>query len=389
MPTTAASTPRPRSRRPYRPAVAGTPWARAAVVAAGLTLLLSSALAQSGPAPADPAPEGDPVLERRLLAETNEARRAHGLDPLVHDPGLARAARAHAAENAVRGVLDHGSPDPDRATVGMRVAEAGVALVEVGENLARMPGPEVAGPAVAGWLASPSHRRNLLNDAFSHVGFGTAVGADGTYVAQVFGARPLARAEAFADRTTEATVAWAIELDGPPGEETMTFLDERPAEAVVLGPDGRADLHLDVPAGTVPRLDLGVRVDDVTYRRSDRIVLDPDGWRRPGAIAPGSSRFAEARATPRTRTIVRFELRYLANGAALVLYADGTHRPDAEIEDGTARLSVPADQLPSELGVAILDGPSRARMVERFTVVPGDPPSLRPGRPSIVLEDAP
>ena len=59
----------------------------------------------------------------------------------------------------------------------------------IGENLAAgYPTPEAV---VAGWMASPGHRANILSPNFSEIGIGLADGLApyGTYWTQEFGAR--------------------------------------------------------------------------------------------------------------------------------------------------------------------------------------------------------
>ena len=62
-------------------------------------------------------------------------------------------------------------------------------MYRVAENLAKIPGRfDVAEETVQRWLASRSHRTNLLNGAYSLVGTGVAAGAGRTwYVVQVYG----------------------------------------------------------------------------------------------------------------------------------------------------------------------------------------------------------
>jgi uncharacterized protein YkwD len=60
----------------------------------------------------------------------------------------------------------------------------------LGENIAG--GYPTADAVVAGWMASPGHRANILSPRFTEMGVGrvTAAGTYGTYWAQEFGGRP-------------------------------------------------------------------------------------------------------------------------------------------------------------------------------------------------------
>jgi uncharacterized protein YkwD len=104
-----------------------------------------------------------------LLQAMNSARAAHGLRPLRFDGGLDRAAAAHTAEMLRGNTFSHG--DFARRMAAFHLAGS------LGENLAWGTGP--AGSArsiVRMWLASPSHRANLLRPGFRRIGLGLAHG---------------------------------------------------------------------------------------------------------------------------------------------------------------------------------------------------------------------
>lgn len=326
--------------------------------------------------------QADPALEVALLNETNRVRAAHGLAPLHADPGLARAARAHAAENAARGVLDHGSPDPDRDTPAERVARAGVALVEVGENLARIPGDAVAERAVEGWLASPPHRRNLLDPAFTHVGFGATAGPGGRYLVQLLGARPLVRTRAEARAATATESRWVVEVRGPAGVDVAAFLAGAPVAAATLGANG-ARFLLPVRGDGAPRLEIGTARPGAAHLRSDAGRLDPaSGWRRDAGMPDGDATVTSATLERRVVEGVDIVLAYADAGAALQLFVDGRHLPGVVPAGGALRARLPASDAPRRVAVGIASGDGHARVLERFTLLPGTPPRLVPGVPA-------
>ena len=112
-------------------------------------------------------------LRAALLAAVNAARHAAGRPPLAADPRLDAAAQAHADDMLARSYYAHRSPDG--STPRERVEAAGYAAGSVAENIAaRHLG---ADEAVAGWMASSDHRRNLLDPRFTDLGAGVAVGA--------------------------------------------------------------------------------------------------------------------------------------------------------------------------------------------------------------------
>jgi len=104
-----------------------------------------------------------------ILRLTNASRMAAGMEPLVHDSRLGRAAQLHAEYLAEGGFLSHGgfgdSSPGDRATA------AGYGWSRVGENvLARTRAEPEA--AYQQWWLSQGHRDNLLTAAFQHCGLG-------------------------------------------------------------------------------------------------------------------------------------------------------------------------------------------------------------------------
>jgi uncharacterized protein YkwD len=96
----------------------------------------------------------------------NQARAAHGLQPLRFDDSLQRAARAHSLDMIRRTYFAHGA-------VLERLRRFRVQAPILGENLAWGAGDQAAAMTiVARWLQSPRHRRILLRPGFLSVGIG-------------------------------------------------------------------------------------------------------------------------------------------------------------------------------------------------------------------------
>ena len=108
-----------------------------------------------------------------LLAAVNAARRAAGRAPLAADPRLDAAAQAHAEDMLARSYYAH--QGLDGSTPRSRVESAGFAAASVAENIAAR--HLSADAAMAGWMASSEHRRNILNPGLTNLGAGVAVGA--------------------------------------------------------------------------------------------------------------------------------------------------------------------------------------------------------------------
>lgn len=125
-------------------------------------------------------------LEAALHEGVNEVRRREGLIPLQRDAGVDRVARAHSRDMASRGYFAHQTPEgltpPDRLARG---GVAGISLA--GENVGLTSRPDPNQEIVAGWLASPVHRQNLLAPVFNRTGIGIARASDGTlYYTQLY-----------------------------------------------------------------------------------------------------------------------------------------------------------------------------------------------------------
>jgi len=124
--------------------------------------------------------------EATLLKLTNEAREKEKLEPLKANAILLKVARAHAANMARKGEMNHVL---DGMNPSQRVRAAGYAYAEVGENIAS--GEDWSLEVVfKSWMDSPEHRENILNDKFKEIGIGLAKTPRGEiYYAQVFGTR--------------------------------------------------------------------------------------------------------------------------------------------------------------------------------------------------------
>ena len=110
-----------------------------------------------------------------VYAGVNAERAAAGRAALAPEARLAVAAQAQACDMATTGLRDHRGSDG--SAVDERVRRAGFRTCLTAENIGW--GYADAGRMLAGWMASPGHRGNILNDRVSAMGVGLAQGADG------------------------------------------------------------------------------------------------------------------------------------------------------------------------------------------------------------------
>ena len=123
-------------------------------------------------------------LARAIFEAANAERVAHGVAALAWDERLAEAARIQGEDLLRRHYFGH--VHPDGPPFEERYWQAGVYALKVAENLYELDGPYVpadfARRAVAAWMQSPGHRKNLLDPGFTHMGVAVLV-ADGRYLA--------------------------------------------------------------------------------------------------------------------------------------------------------------------------------------------------------------
>ncbi len=120
-------------------------------------------------------PANAATLRAEVIALTNQNRKAKRLPPVALDAKLAKAAQAHACDNAEHLQMSHvGSDGSDLPT---RLRRAGYAYREAAENVAA--GFRDAPSVMSGWMGSTGHRRNILSRGATDIGIGVAKGKDG------------------------------------------------------------------------------------------------------------------------------------------------------------------------------------------------------------------
>lgn len=122
-----------------------------------------------------------------LLTETNEARQKSGLTSLKLSTKLDKAAAAKADDMMKNNYWAHVSPSGVQPWFWLD--QQGYSYQVAGENLAK--NYASSSSTVKAWLASPTHRANVLNSKYSEVGFavvdGKLQGQDTTLVVALYG----------------------------------------------------------------------------------------------------------------------------------------------------------------------------------------------------------
>jgi hypothetical protein len=124
-----------------------------------------------------------------VIRLTNEKRRENGLPALRKDDTLAVAAMEKGKYMLEKGFWAHVAPDGTEPWYFF--LKDGYKYRYAGENLAR----DFTNPtsAVEAWMASPSHRENMLSDRYRDIGIavveGDLAGVDSTIIVQFFGTK--------------------------------------------------------------------------------------------------------------------------------------------------------------------------------------------------------
>ncbi len=128
------------------------------------------------------------VVPGEVIAFTNTERTLYSLNNVQENILLSGAAQAKAEDMAKAGYFAHVGPDGKEPWAWIQ--ESGYAYSYAGENLAVrfLESKDV----VEAWMASPTHRANIVKQAYTEIGVGVAEGAyegrPATFVVQYFGA---------------------------------------------------------------------------------------------------------------------------------------------------------------------------------------------------------
>ena len=123
-----------------------------------------------------------------VIRLTNEKRATAGLVPLKLNSTLSQAAQAKGVDMLNKDYWAHAAPNG--AQPWKFFIDFGYQYRYAGENLAR--DFSNASSAVDAWMASPSHKENLLSPKYKEIGIGVVegdlAGVDTTIIVQFFGA---------------------------------------------------------------------------------------------------------------------------------------------------------------------------------------------------------
>ncbi|MGW4914472.1 CAP domain-containing protein [Streptomyces sp. NPDC004270] len=117
----------------------------------------------------------------RIVELVNAERSKVGCSALTLNKTLSKVAQAHSEDMALHQNMSHSGSDG--SSPGDRITSAGYTWSAYGENVAYgYASPE---QVMAGWMASPGHKANILNCTFKEIGVGLA--QPNSYWTQDFG----------------------------------------------------------------------------------------------------------------------------------------------------------------------------------------------------------
>ncbi len=129
------------------------------------------------------------VISAFVVNLSNSDRANVGVKPLTVNPLLTEAAQLKANDMATKSYFGH--VGPDKLSTAHWFSVVNYNYTYAGENLAV--NFSESSDVEKAWLASPSHRSNILNSLFTDIGvavaYGNLDGKPATFVVQMFGAR--------------------------------------------------------------------------------------------------------------------------------------------------------------------------------------------------------
>lgn len=130
------------------------------------------------------------ITAAEVVDQTNEKRASQGLEPLTVNTLLNQAALAKAQDMMSDQYWAHVAPDGTQPW--SFISQSGYTYSVAGENLARDFSDTPA--MISAWMASPTHKANLLHPRYKEIGIavvdGELLGYETTLVVQMFGTQP-------------------------------------------------------------------------------------------------------------------------------------------------------------------------------------------------------
>lgn len=188
------------------------------------------------------------VSETELLALVNEERARNNLPPLVLDTSLEDAARRKASDMFSKNYWAHFAPD-GTTTPWKFIKDSGYNYTVAGENLAK--GFTDSGSIVNAWMASQTHRDNILSSKYHDVGFaiveGNLQGEDTLLVVEMFGSKQFSAPAPIA----QVAEASQVIVEATPSSQGSTLgQEQKPASPKTIVKSPQIDVGITTKAAS-------------------------------------------------------------------------------------------------------------------------------------------
>ncbi len=177
------------------------------------------------------------ITVEQVVALTNTERTRQGLAPLALNPTLSQAATSKGSDMFANQYWAHTSPSGKEPWAF--ISEAGYSYRVAGENLAR--DFAVSDQVVQAWMASPTHRANIVNASYQEIGVavvnGELNGMETTLVVQMFGTPRAQLAQVLPPATADSVESPSLsadELVSQPiaGQTAESPPDQQPSKSI-------------------------------------------------------------------------------------------------------------------------------------------------------------
>ena len=164
------------------------------------------------------------ITAEQVIEQTNQERVSLGLKPLVINQQLSAAALAKAQDMLNDQYWAHTSPEGKQPWDFMKAANYSYRVA--GENLAR--DFHATTEMMAAWMASPTHKANIVNDKYEQLGIavidGRLEGFDTVLVVQMFGS-PVQKTASVGD-TSGASGSQVTSVESAPMHNPVQAIGE-------------------------------------------------------------------------------------------------------------------------------------------------------------------
>lgn len=207
-----------------------------------------------------------------VITLTNLEREEKGLTQLKINEDLTEAARQKGLDMLANNYWAHISPQGVEPWAFFK--DVGYEYRYAGENLAR----DFSNPtsAVEAWMASPSHRENLLSEKYEEIGIavveGDLNGVDTTIIVSLFGTRSNSKIEvpAVAAETDSETIAVAIAAEPEFKQAAVLEINENVSSTSIASPFSTTRIISIVVMGIIS-IALIIDIIEVERRKISRV----------------------------------------------------------------------------------------------------------------------